>query len=120
MNEYQAYQSFWASFGIPAYDESTVKEDTNLPYITYNVLSASFDETVYPSASIWYRGTSWESITEKEKQIEDYIGRGGVVVPFENGAIWIKRSSPFAQRMSDPDDLIRRIYLNLEVEFWKE
>lgn len=120
MNEYQAYQAFWESFGIPAYDESTVKEDQALPYITYNVIGASFDETVYPNASIWYRGTSWSAITEKAKQIEDAIGMGGIVIPFENGAIWIKRSSPFIQRMSDPDDLIRRIYLSLEVEYWKE
>ena len=92
MNEYQAYQSFWEMFRIPAYDETTVPDDATLPYITYNVISGSFDETVFPNASIWYKGTSWKNVTEKALEIEATIGTGGVMIPFDDGFIWIKNS----------------------------
>lgn len=120
MNEFQAYQQFWESFKIPAYDESTTPEEATLPYITYNVITSDFGDTVYPTASIWYKGTSWTNVTEKAKEIESAIGLGGILVPFDNGYIWIKRDESFIRRMSDPDDLIRRIVLSLQVEYFKE
>ena len=120
MNAVQAYQNFWQSFGINAYDETTVPPDATMPYITYMVIEGSFDESIYPSASIWYKGTSWEDVTQKAYQINDSIGYGGMIIPYENGAFWIKRGTPFMQRLSDTDSLVRRILLNLEVEFISE
>lgn len=117
MDKIQAYHNFWQSFQIPAYDETTVPDGAVLPYITYNVLSGGFEDSLYPTASLWYRGTSWEEITLKSDTIFAVIGTGGVLVPFDGGAVWIKRGQPFAQRMSDPDSLIRRIMLNLEIEY---
>ena len=118
MDKLQAYNLFWNSFGIPAYDESTVPDDAKPPYITYNVASDSFNNGLFLTASIWYRSTSWADITRMEKTIAEYIGRGGVNVPFDNGAFWITKGSPWAQRMSDPDDQIRRIVLQVNVEFF--
>lgn len=89
------------------------------PYGTYSVATDSLnDYGTALTASLWYHGTSWGEATEKCNQISEIIGRGGVKVDYTGGQLWIKRGSPFAQRMSDPnDDLIRRIVLNVEAEF---
>lgn len=117
MNKEQAIQQFWGSFGIGAYDENTVPDDAQLPYITYSVSIGELDKPVAVSASIWYRSKSWADISEKANDIERYIGYGGRLIYHDRGTIWVKRGIPFAQRMSDEDDSIRRIYLNIEMEF---
>lgn len=120
MDKFQALQSFWGSFGVPAYDENTVPTGENrpaLPYITYDAVIADFGHPVALSASLWYQGASWEKISVKALEIEAEIGRGGITLPIDSGALWIKKGSPFAQRMSDPDNMIRRIVVNVEAEF---
>ena len=120
MDKFQALQSFWSSFNIPAYDENTVPTGDDrpaYPYITYDAAVAEFGYPVAMSASLWYYGTSWSQVTTKLAEIEAAIGRGGQFVPCDGGAIWIKEATPFAQRMSDSNDMIRRIYINIAVEF---
>ena len=114
----QALNTFWNSFEIPAYDENTVPDDVEMPYITYSVGIASLGETISLYASIWYYSTRWEDISRKAIEIGKYIGIGGTSQSYTGGRIWIKRGIPFSQRMSEPgNDAVRRIYLNIEVEF---
>lgn len=117
MKKEEALHQFWSSFGVPAYDENTVPEDAALPRITYSVSVAGFDRPVSLTASIWSRSRSWVQVTEIKDSIEDSLGLGGTTVPYEGGLLWIKPREPFAQRMSDTDDSIRRIVLNLEAEY---
>lgn len=116
MDKAQAIHSFWSSFGIDAFDENTVPIDGAMPRITYEVAESDLDRPVALSGSLWYRSTSWREISLKAKEIAEFIDQG-LVYPIDGGYIWIVRGTPFAQRMSDEDDSIRRIYLNLEVEF---
>jgi len=113
----QAYYDFISGFGWAAYDENTVPEDAELPRITYNFAYAEFETPVSMSISVWDRSTAWTSVTEKAWQINRAIGLGGKILPYDDGYIWVKRDTPFSQRMSDPDDTIRRIYINVEVEY---
>lgn len=120
MDKFQAIQAFWSSFGIPAYDENTVPTGENkplLPYITYDAVVSNLGTPVAMSASLWYYGTSWSGVTAKLEEVEAEIGMGGRIIPCDNGAIWIKRGTPFAQRMSDDNDMIRRIFINIEAEY---
>ena len=120
MNNVRALHGFWSSFGWKAYDESTVpSEDLHpvIPRITYEVATDEFDAPVSLTASLWDRSYSWENISNKATEIYNYIGRGGRMVRFEDNVIWVKRGSPFSQRMSDEDDSVRRIVLNIEVEY---
>ena len=121
MDKAQCLHQFWSSFGLTAWDENTVPQSATLPYITYEISTDSFDGTILLSASIWYRSQSWAAISQKAEQISSYIGNGGITIPFTDGILWIKRGSPFAQRMGDPDDEnIRRILINIEAEFISE
>ena len=117
MTKEQALNNFWNSFGWKAYDESTVPKDTVLPYITYAVVVDSIESNIALSASLWQRSTSWSDVTQMAKAIGDYLGMGGKLIKYDGGAIWLRRGQPFAQRISDEDDGIRRIYLNITAEY---
>lgn len=119
MDKVQALNKFWEdASGLVAYDESSVPDDAQLPYLTYETTTDEFDYEIPITASLWYRSTSWQAIAEKELSIADYIGRGGMIVHYDGGAFWIRKASPWAQRMSEPsDDMVRRILLNVSIEY---
>lgn len=120
MNKAQALQEFWSSFGLMAIDEQSAYDETiELPqnYITYEVQTSSFDNEVTLSASLWYYSTSWVDITQKADEIATYIGYGGKIIAIDGGYIWIKLSSPFAQRMAVEQENYRRIILNITVDY---
>ena len=118
MTKAAAIYQFWSSFGLTAYEENTVPTDADFPYITYQLVTDSFDREIPLTASIWYRSESWAGINAKTEEIGQKISRGGKVIPCDGGAIWLKRGQPFAQSMGDEsDDLIKRKYLNITAEF---
>lgn len=121
MNSQQAYDAFWQSFGWEAWKENTVPDNALKDYghyITYRSAWAGFGNAVMLSASIWERSNSWKNVTEKADEIAEAIGFGGKVIPFDGGGIWIKRGTPFSQPMDDEDTSVRRLYLNIEVEYF--
>lgn len=121
MDKEQALHQFWSSFGLTAYDENTVPDNALTTnggkYLTYNVATASLDEPTPLYANLWYKSSSWAEITVKANEMSEAIGRGGAIVPFDGGYIWICRGAPFSQRMPDEDDTIRRIYINVMAEY---
>ena len=118
MNKPKALKSFWSSFGLKAYNELTVPADAQMPYITYEQMTSDFDRSVTLTASLWYKGTTWDAVNDKASEIENAIGRGGIFKNFEDGSIWVTLGSPFAQSMGDEiDSMARRIVLNINAEF---
>lgn len=118
MTKAAAIYQFWSSFGLTAYEENTVPTDAAFPYITYQLVTDSFDREIPLTASIWYRSESWAGINAKTEEISQTISRGGKIIPCDGGAIWLKRGQPFVQSMGDEsDDLIKRKYLNITAEF---
>lgn len=116
MNKAQTINSFWNSFGIPAYDMYTVPTDAQMPYITYEYVEDNFDNNVFLGGSIWYKSTSWQGVSGKAAEIAEDIG-SGKILKTDEGYIYITRGMPFIQRLSDTDDSVRRIYINLQVEY---
>lgn len=116
-DKWTAIHELWSGFGLTAYDENTVPDNAALPYITYEASVAGLDETVYLTASIWYRSNSWAEVSQKAEEISDYIG-GGLGVRYDDGRLWVTKQSPFAQRLADQsDEQIRRIVLQVTAEF---
>ena len=119
MNKSQALHDFWSSFGLKAYEQNSIPDDAVLPYITYETASDSIGNVLPLTASIWYRSTSWTVISQKAEEIAKYLEE---VYPIsqaiEGGRMYIARGTPFAQRMSDTDTTIKRIVLNIAVEFF--
>ena len=118
MTKAAAIYQFWSGFGLTAYEENTVPSDAAFPYVTYQLVTDSFDREVAANASLWYRGESWTAINAKTEEISQKISRGGKIISCDGGAIWLKRGQPFAQNMGDEsDDLIKRKYINITAEF---
>lgn len=117
MNKSQAIQKFWSSFGLNAYDETTVPQDAQMPYITYSVSETDFGFPTALGASLWYKSPSWEDIELKSYEIAKAITPAGITMPIDGGLLWIYKGSPYANRMSDTDDTVRRILLNITAEY---
>lgn len=126
MNKLQALHSFWAGFNIPAYDENTVPEEkeriskngTAYPYLTYEAKDDDFGNEMPATINLYYFGSSWAGVTEKEMEIANAITRGGKYVKYDGGAVLIRKASPWAQRLEDANnEMIRRIVLNTTIEF---
>lgn len=120
MDKAQAIYSFWSGFELPAYDENRVPEDAPLPRITYETADDSFGNELALTASLWYQSFSWEEITKKATEISKAITMGGKCIRTDGGAIWIKRGTPFAQRTEGTSDSVRRIVINISVEFFEQ
>lgn len=118
MNKYQALQNFWGSFGLTAYDDYSVPVNAELPYLTYSVAVGGLDESLFMSASLWYRSDTWSEIDNKANEIEARLSTAGIILPLDQGFLFLFRGSPFAQRLNDPSDVrIKRIYFNIGAEF---
>lgn len=120
MDKAQAINAFWSKFGT-AYDENSVpigKDAPPFPYITYSVSTDNLGNDVSISGSLWDRSSSWAEISKKALEIERYLYENSEPIKIDGGYMWLKRGSPFAQRMGDPsDDMVRRILINLTAEF---
>lgn len=119
------FKNFWSQFA-PAYDETSVPDEKDIiaihgsafPRITYDVVLGDTMNENAMSASLWDRSSSWNGVMAVFDQINDTLSNGGVILPCDGGGLWIKKASPWAQRLGDAsDDSIRRLLLNISVEF---
>lgn len=118
MDKQQAYYSLWNNFGLPAYDELSVPDNAVLPYITYQVITGDIEQQLFPTASLYYRSSSWATIDAKLAEISAYVEDMDPIPLNDGGYMYVRKGSPWAQRMADETDKdIRRYVLNLAVEF---
>jgi hypothetical protein len=120
MTKDAAIQAFFESFGLNAYPATSVptgSDAPNFPYITYNAPTDSDLERTTVSASVWYRTTNWTQLNSKVRQISESVGQGNVL-KCDDGAIIIRKSTPFAQPLGDDsDNMIKRKVLTFEFLF---
>ncbi len=133
MNKEQAYNAFWSEFGVLAFEENSVPDDkiiedlikagvakAKYPYIAYQVIVDDLGHPVYPTASIYDRSNSWERSDLLANAISERIQKMNTI-RLDDGRMFITKGSPFAQHQLESADLnIRRIILNLGVEFFTE
>ncbi len=117
MNREQALNDFWNSFGVKAYDVNTVPDDAPDKKITYEVVVSDLNNQVPCTIYIYDRSTSWKGVTNIQYLIDERLKNGGVTIPFDGGVIWICKASPFALRLDGEKDTIRRIAINLQIEY---
>lgn len=122
MDKAQALHTFWSSFGIPAIDEQSAFDSETLeqlgidyPYISYESATSDLDDVLSLSADLWYHSTTWAEIERKGAEILAAIGRGGSIVFYDVGALWITRGN--AKRMESVDNSVRRLHITINAEF---
>lgn len=122
-NTAKALNSFFSSFGLPAFTEYDVPDeypDGNggmvkvvPPYITYQLIEPSWGNDAALYARVWYRSTSYVEISAKVDSIAQSIGEG-VRIPTGHGYVVLHKGDPFAQNMPmEGDDTLKVMYLNL-------
>lgn len=133
MNKEQAYNAFWSEFGVLAFEENSVPDDkiiedlikagvakAKYPYIAYQVIVDDLGHPVYPTASIYDRSNSWQRSDLLANAISERIQKMNTI-RLDDGRMFITKGSPFAQHQLESADLnIRRVILNLGVEFFTE
>lgn len=117
MTKGAALQAWFEQF-LPAYPASSVPEDSAFPWLTYELATGAWGDEVSITVNLWYYTESEAEPNRKAQEMADAIGLGGVIVPYNGGAMWIKRGSPWCQNIKDDSEPnIKRRYLNLDVEY---
>lgn len=116
MTKANAILTYFGQF-LTAYPAEAVPTDAAYPYITIENVADSFDEPVEVTAQLYFRTESEAIPNAKVAEISKAIGRGGIVIPYDDGAIWVTKSTPFSQGLSEEDKANKRRILNLAFEF---
>lgn len=115
-----AIDAFFNSFDVPAYEASTVPKNADFPYITYDAPDDSIDHPVLITVNVYSYSSSWrEAIDLKDKIAKRLTEPGSInTLQFENGRIYLAPGSPFAQRLDDENEAIKRFYINIMAEYY--
>ena len=118
MTKAQALQAWFEQF-LPAYPTSNVPNDAVFPWLTYELITGSWESgEIGLTVNLWFYTESEAIPNKKAQDIADVIGMGGCMVVYDNGALWLKRGSPWCQNIADESDSnIKRRYLNITVEY---
>lgn len=118
MTQTAAQQWFFSQFELTAYPVTSVPDTVEFPYITYTPYIGVWEGTATITCELWYYTSSEAIPNAKVKEISDYIGLGGKIVPCDGGALWFKHGSPFAQSLRDEVSVdIKRRYININIDF---
>lgn len=121
MTKNAAIQDFFEGFGLNAFPSASVPTEgadvPDFPYLTYDFIIGTDMDRITSNASLWYRSDSWLGVNAKAWEISRAIGRSKVI-PCDDGALILRRASPFIQPMGDEnDDKIKRNVLQFDVTF---
>lgn len=117
MTKSKALNAFFNRFGT-AYPSTAVPMDVEFPYITYENNIGNVGETRSCNMTLWYHTDSEAIPNNKADEIADVIGLGGLILSVDNGAIWVKRGTPWCQSINDANDSsIKGRLLTLELEY---
>ena len=118
MTKGAALQSFFDSI-MTSYAASSVPENATFPYLTYDFITSAWNGgEVGLTVNMWFRTTSEKEPNAAVDKLSKAIGLGGVQIPCDDGVIWLKRGSPWAQSLTDETDkTIKRRYINVTAEY---
>ncbi|MCD8208413.1 MAG: hypothetical protein LUD72_10785 [Bacteroidales bacterium] len=122
MTKEAALLDFFESFGIDAYPVSSVPEDCEFPWLTYELTTGSWEQgEIGLTVNLWYYTTSEAAPNAKAREMSEAIGYGGTLRACDGGYIWIKRGQPWCQSLQDETNKnIKRRYINISVEYLTE
>ena len=118
MTKGAALHSFFNGI-MPSYAASSVPDDATLPYLTYELITSVWNGgEVGLTVNMWFRTTSEKEPNAAVDKLSKAIGLGGVFLHCDDGVIWLKRGSPWAQSLTDATDkTIKRRYINVTAEY---
>ena len=123
MTAAEAFYRFWGQFGFPVAEEGAVP-DTDPPGYPLLVCrygeGAGRGEAVGLSVSLWVRSPGWRDAQEAADRIGTALPPGGVLLPCDNGALWLTRDTPWLTRSGDEEDpMLKRVIFRLMARIFK-
>lgn len=115
-----AIHQLMSSMGMPAYTSASVPDGAEYPYLTYTLTVSEWGAgEVNIPVTMWFRTTSEAVPNAAVRAAGAVVPRGGVMVPCDGGALWVKRGSPWAQAVlaEESTETMKRRYLNVDVEY---
>ena len=110
----QALKTFFSGFGIPAYSETSVPDDIQLPYITYPIKESEWSQPTSFYIVLWCRTKGYADALAKADQITAAIGEG-VSLDTGSGFVVIRPGNPLTQELKDSENDTKAIYINLQL-----
>lgn len=109
----------WFNAFMPFYRASSVPKDVLFPYGTYEYVAGAWEDgDVSMTVNLWFYTESESIPDEKAQALSDRIGPGGVLIPCDEGFIWLRRGTPWCQSVVYEDDLsIKRRYINITARY---
>ena len=118
MTQEASLNQFFSSFEMPAFPNIAVPDEQPYPYITYPVVSGTFDDDAFLSVYIYTKGEATSEITAKVRAITDELKNGGKHLPCDGGYVWLTLGNPIVNYLCDPKDTsVRYAVLNVNCEF---
>ena len=107
--------TFWNSFGIPAYVEEHIPDEADVPYITYTQSIPDWNATSSMQARVWYKGNSFTALNAKVEEISNAIGHGYSMHDDRNLVVIHKDDNFYNIQPFPEDSKIRVAYLNMTI-----
>ena len=120
MTKDRALYEWFQQFGMPFYPTTSLPpaKELTFPYGTYEPIFSNFGDEVYPTVNMYFLTESEVIPNKAVDEFSKAIGNGGVFIECDTGSMWIKRGSPFAQSILDPDNQnIKRRLISIAIEF---
>lgn len=112
-----ALKSFFSQFGVPAYSETSVPDELELPYITYPIKEPEWREKTSLYCIIWCRTSGYSQALSIADAIMGAVNEGAKIKT-ENGYVVLYPENPFFQEMtgesgSQTDNDTKGLYINM-------
>lgn len=105
--------SFFNSI-MPSFLQGNVLNNTQFPYLVYNLAYVSSLEQTPIQVQIYSKSSSYRELNEKIDLIDQKVG-DGIIIPYGNGTLWIKKGDPFAQIVEGEEKAIKQAYILLQI-----
>ena len=112
----RALNAFFNGFGIPGYLEDNIPPGAELPYLTYQpTIPGGLNESGTCHARLWYPSAKGRTpILQTEDKISAALA-DGLTIECGDGAILLRKGSPWAQPLDNPPEGYLCEYLNFEL-----
>lgn len=118
MTKDKAIHAFFSSFGLTAYPANNVPDDTAFPWLTYEMSVSGFAGASQITVHLYFYTTSEAIPNDKAEEICGALRRGGRIVSYDGGAVWITLGDPewFAQP-DQGDRCIKHRIINMTLQY---
>lgn len=117
MTQSEALYKFFSGFGIPAFPTHLVPEEVKLPYLTYELKTGFWGDSVSSAIHLYYYTQSEKLPNGKAQEIGEEIGLGGIHIPYDGGTMWIKRGEPWCISLDGDKPALKHRQLMTIIEF---